>query len=159
MLERYSSSVWKHYRGNFGCSFILLKKDVFFFILFRNPNLPEKRDNSVVPEWPAFDARGQKYLELSPTMSPRSIKHHLAAPRIAFWEKLAPTLKSCDTNRADILTFMAVSYTTCLFLLKLMLWEIKVHFKTVLMLCRVIFISDLNQTGRFISQTMFDHLI
>ena len=68
-------------------------------------------DKDAVPMWPTFDNRNQHYLELKVNMTSESVKHHLAASRVAFWENLVPSLIKCSTNRGSF----NLPVVTCLF--------------------------------------------
>jgi hypothetical protein len=89
------------------------------FYVFRNPNLD---DNAAVPTWPTFDNINQQYLELDVNMTSESVKHHLAASRVAFWEHLVPVLAKCSTSGGSCNLTVAsclVKILFCVFLVHL----------------------------------------
>lgn len=65
-----------------------------------NPNLPTRNDGNI-PDWPTFDSRNRRYMELKIRMTSESVKNHLAATRIAFWEDLVPELKVCEQESSS----------------------------------------------------------
>lgn len=74
-----------------------------------NPNLKQSTSTATEPFWPSFDKEKQQYLDITANIT--SVKHHLAASRIAFWETV---LKNCEYNSASVLS---VSTVCCILLI------------------------------------------
>lgn len=53
-----------------------------------NPNQPY----SIPATWPQYDMTSQTYMDITPTITPESVKQHIAAKRMAFWLELLPKL-------------------------------------------------------------------
>ncbi|XP_045197200.2 cholinesterase-like [Mercenaria mercenaria] len=87
-----------------------------------NPNSPVSTSTI---DWPQFDSQDQKYLTLSVNMTSQSVKHHLAATRVAFWKDLVPVLRKCQvahlTSDAPMLSVCLLSIALILFVCTILL--------------------------------------
>ncbi|XP_060605580.1 neuroligin-3-like [Ruditapes philippinarum] len=86
-----------------------------------DPNSPI---NATSFEWPQYNTNEQKYLNIVVNMTSQSVKHHLAATRIAFWQDLAPIFKHCNTEQitsnAPYISVQITSVIVMLYLYKLL---------------------------------------
>lgn len=94
-----------------------------------NPNLPI---NPGTIYWPPYDNDAQRYIELSMEMTSESVKDHLAAPRVAFWNELFPVLRKCNSEQTEqtvsAATLVSLSLLNFIFVLSISMPLDVLHF-------------------------------